>query len=53
MEAHGDARWREGFILGLTCGVVFSSYVFIIYKIRGSMSYQIKEKIQAFIQNKA
>jgi hypothetical protein len=53
MEAHGDARWREGFILGLTCGLLFSTYAFIIYKMRGSMSYQIKEKIHAFIQNKA
>lgn len=48
MEAHGDARWREGFVLGITTGLVFCTYALVVYKIQKGVT--LADKLGAIIQ---
>ena len=48
MEAHGDARWREGFIVGITSGLVFCTYALVVYKIQKGIT--LADKLGAIIQ---
>ena len=48
MEAHGDARWREGFVAGLTTGLVFCTYALVLYKLQKGIT--LADKLSAIIQ---
>jgi hypothetical protein len=48
MEAHADARWREGFLVGITAGLVFCTYALVLYKLQKGIT--LADKLGAIIQ---